>query len=276
MKQILLLLLAVSFFLVPSCNKPVSTGGQNLQSDTFYDAANTAAQVEMYFDDPLTVLFQVGVSGNLFARTSQNQISACTNISILPADTVTYPKTITVNFGNGCIGEDGRERSGSIVGTLSEKLSTPGSMLTINLNNYAVGGVRISGTRSMSNISMTDTIRLNSEIRNGAVAYPTGQAVTYTDSLIIVEIPGSGAINPAETSFTLNGSGTMNVGYGDALSITIIQSLIQALGCKYFVAGQFSLHQDNKTAVVDFGTGTCSGVITISVYGQSAQTTLPE
>ncbi|HUX85000.1 MAG TPA: hypothetical protein VMV20_07180 [Chitinophagaceae bacterium] len=275
MKKILGLLTVAALFAGTSCTKPNSKGGQPLESDSTFNAANTAAQVELFYDDPLNILLQLssGSDSSSFYRTSSGLVSACTNITVLPADTTTYPKTVTMDFGNGCVGPDGRERSGKVVAVLSGKLNIPGSTMNINLNNFAIGGIRVSGSRLLTNVSMNDTMRLTSVIHNGVVSQLTRLDLGYSDSLFLKEIPEAAGDPP---TFTIGGTASLNLGYGNPVLIQITQPLVKVITCKYFISGQFGIHQDAKSATVDFGPGLCTGVITINVNGQSGQTTLPD
>ncbi len=275
MKKLLGILAGFSLFYGPSCTKPASGNGNGLESDSTFNVANTAAQVEMYYDDPLTILLQVstGPDSGSFYRTSSGEVSACTNITMVPADTTTYPKTITMDFGNGCVGPDGRERSGKVVATLSGKINIPGSTMNITLTNFSIGGIRISGNRLLTNVSMNDTMRLTSVIHNGLVSQLTRYDLDYSDSLFLKELPGMSGEPP---TYTIGGTGYLNLGYGDPVLIQITQPLVRVITCKYFISGQFGIHQDAHSATVDFGPGLCTGVISINVNGQSAQTTLPD
>src|SRR5262249_14395127 len=62
-------------------------------------------------------------------------IGLCATITVTPNDS-TYPKTITIDFGDSCVGLDGKLRSGKIIANLTAPLRKPGSVLTVTLENF--------------------------------------------------------------------------------------------------------------------------------------------
>jgi hypothetical protein len=75
----------------------------------------------------------------------------CTQVSIVPYDTTSLPKTITLTFPeSGCYCTDGNTRSGQIKITSFGLLKTINSKFTINLSNYSVNGININGIKKIS------------------------------------------------------------------------------------------------------------------------------
>jgi hypothetical protein len=89
-------------------------------------------------------------------------IGLCASITVTPNDG-TYPKTITIDFGDACVGLDGKLRSGKIIISLTAPLRQPGSVLTISLENFYINHIHIEGTKTISNLSENGATKFSVE-----------------------------------------------------------------------------------------------------------------
>ena len=90
----------------------------------------------------------------------------CLVMQIVPYDTITWPKTITLDFPtNNCIGYDGLIRSGQLIITATGSLYSLNSVFTIALQNYSVNTISVSGIKKLSVNNIT-----------------AGKPVAFTDS----------------------------------------------------------------------------------------------
>jgi hypothetical protein len=80
---------------------------------------------------------------------------------------------IEINFGDGCEGPDGKVRKGIIVVEYSGHWLVSGSKIWTILKNFYVDGIKIEGTRLMTNVSeVSGTLVFTLAIMEGKVTWP--------------------------------------------------------------------------------------------------------
>src|SRR5215203_5762648 len=175
-----------------SCQKDLSSANNTSvteeQAATYSEESSMA---EASFDDAEDVATtaadeegnasEFGINGRLFQplfTELRAAIGDCAEITITPNDS-TYPKTITINFGNGCLGRDGKFRSGAIVVHLTAPLRRPGSVVTISFRNYYLNRVHLEGSKIISNLSDPPVHKWRVEVAGGKVTFPTGRGYSY-------------------------------------------------------------------------------------------------
>ncbi|HVB04191.1 MAG TPA: hypothetical protein VNE41_10795 [Chitinophagaceae bacterium] len=267
-------LLIFPAFLLPSCRQ--KSQDTYVSSDSLYYAADTAAQASVYFADPLNILLQAAIQSGFFTQTTGPEpFMNCGTLRFQP-DSTFYPKTITLDFGKNCSGTDGRIRSGKIVALLSGPFASIGDSIRIILDSFYIGNIRMTDTESVYNISSSDTLDLLIRVTGGSMLFSGKQSITYSDSLVATELPSNSSLPPLALSFSITGSATMGLSSGQPLEINVLQGLIWDMACKYFTSGNFTLQDGNRSAVVDFGTGSCSGLAQVTINKQNLQIILPQ
>lgn len=204
--------------------------------------------------------------GRVFA---EKTIPACATVT---HDSVT--KTITIDFGTGCIGPDGKTRYGKIIVTYTKRLYIPGAKLKIELENYAVDSLQIEGTKTIENVSasIVSNISLTTTLKDGKITWPDGTFATreFTRTRTWVRQP-----NPINDEFHVDGMiyGTRRT--GDSYSANIISTLIFKRKCRIQgihipVQGLKLIKRTGKPdLLVDFGDGDCDHLVTLTKNGKS-------
>lgn len=268
------LVIAASF---SSCKKVVH---QNIQ------AANNTSVSLTAFDD---VLKQVGHAADNGVALDMVQdtlwplyTSACAMVSLAPLGSA-YPKTLTIDYGNGCVGLDGQWRSGTIVAVFSGDYRAEGTEITIELTDYTVDQYSPTGMMTVNNNGTQDTtMTFSVSVTEGHVEWD-GKAVKWNAELTRV---WSGGV--ATGFYTDNGSGdslgvdglnddlyliTGTISGNDRIehpySAEILTALQLQTGCAYVEMGELSIHPTNyNEGVIDFGDGSCNQQATIEIDGQ--------
>src|SRR5687767_2047473 len=122
-----------------SCQKDLSsTSNEPVTEEQATAYSEESSMAEASFDDAEDIATtaadeegnasEYGINGRgfhpLFTEL-RAAIGNCAEITVTPNDS-TYPKTITIDFGNGCLGRDGKFRSGAIIVHLTAPLRRPG------------------------------------------------------------------------------------------------------------------------------------------------------
>lgn len=229
-------------------------------------------------------------SKNLQVEKDSDQVSSyfinCAAMYRVPAfpDT-TYPRTITADFGSGCVGNDGRLRSGKVVVTLFERWQKETAHYSVATENYTVDGffiememeVNKDGRNSEGSIESTVTVS------DGKIIATSGDSVTFENTTTIAWKEGeytsyftAGVDGVTDDVFTIEGSGSGIATDGVAYKYSITKALWKQIGCKWIKLGTIDFNPDGFVKqTVDFGDGQCDNYATVTIGKSTNQINLP-
>ena len=197
--RITLAAIAVVFsaFLFTSCQKENSTSGTDaLTADQAADFADESTQADASFSD-VEDLGMIAAEEDGAASTGRGyhplfeelrlRTGACANITVTPNDS-TYPKTITIDFGDGCLGPDGKFRKGAIIIHLTAPIRQSGAVATITFRNFYLNRAHIEGTKILTNLSSGGNVKFTVQVVNGAVTFPNGRGWQYDELKAVTQM----------------------------------------------------------------------------------------
>jgi hypothetical protein len=278
-----LLLSLVSLSMLPACRKAIT------QTTAASDVANVATD-DVEADGTFTQVSNdvSGVSDDIgFAGTEVgNDITPanplanhCYTVTIAPLTAGVFPKTVTIDFGTGCLCKDGRTRKGKIIAIFTGRLKIPGSKVTATFDGYYVNNVHVEGTLVIDNNSTADIKRFTRTVIDGKLSKPNGNYISWNANFTATQTTGLGTPNyywDDEFDITGNASGQTNRS-GNIVDWTraIDQPLHKKVSCKWFDKGSVAVTINSKSGVIDFGNGTCDNKATITYNGITKEITLP-
>ena len=256
---VLVILFSLIFF---SCRK----------SDRDLDTDLSAAENNSLSENILTGVIKS--IGQFTDTTWQIRSSTCAVSSIVPTDTFTFPKTLTINFGtSNCLCADGNQRRGVITANFSGKYRDSLTVINITLTNYYHNDNSIiTGSFSITNKGRNASGHLNYliNVQNAAINTSSG-SISLNCSQNMEWISGEATIfNPFDDIYSITGASSGRGIDGNSFTSTINTPLIIALNCAYIEKGSFTLSPANlSNRVVDFGSGNCDNQATISINSKS-------
>lgn len=290
MKKILPLLLLA--FVWTSCQKDDITSDQDileLESSQLTSESDGEAE-SVYndvFDDVMGVNDEVGLGGTgIFGRLNNCPVVTVTRIG---AGTP-FPVRITMDFGTtGCVGRDGRTRRGKIITLYTNRLVVPGAIATTTFDGYYVDSTKVEGTHKVTNsgtgqIGNPPAFQYTVNVVDGKLSRPSGHFIEWNSTKVVTQIEGMVTSAPFDDWFRIEGSSRGRVSRNGRLSVfesTVTEPLIKKFVCRWLVKGRVrtvrisSSAPNSWVAVLDFGTGTCDNLATITVNGVTRQITLP-
>jgi hypothetical protein len=145
-------------------------------------------------------------------------------ITVEPFDFVTFPKTTTVDFGDGTLCEDGITRKGIITIVSTKWYGKEGSLHTSTFNDYYHGKFKVEGTHVVENLGKNedDFLEFSVSINNGKVTAEDGESVSFSEESFRTWIAGSNTpLNIWDDEYLLEGvqSGTSSKGVDYTLTI---------------------------------------------------------
>lgn len=182
--------------------------------------------------------------------------------------------TITIDFGDGCKGPDGKVRSGIIFITYTGRLFVPGSVWTITSRGYTVNRKLLEGTKTITNISesIRDNVSFHKLLEGGKITWPDGTFATREVDKAFTWIR---ADNPLLDEVHVDGVASGMTRRGVAYKATIISTIVWKRACRLRgicipVQGLKLLERrDHPDMLIDFGDGQCDALVTITKNGQS-------
>lgn len=232
-------------------------------------AVESASVSEDASDDALEVVGQI-----------ETQLTVAGGRSSSTCATVTKDienKTITIDFGDGCVGHYGRERSGKIIIAYSGIVGDSLSNRIITFENYFVNNKGISGTIELRDIEINDAGNLQStkKLIDLKVTFPSGEYVVFNGSRTRELISGYADKDPANNVYRITGSVTGQSTTGRSFTHEITTPIIANWSCAAEgnfarVSGVVEMTKlggyGTRKRIVDYGDGACDNIITITTF----------
>ncbi|MBK6840009.1 MAG: hypothetical protein IPG90_18410 [Bacteroidetes bacterium] len=260
---------AVTALLMTSACKKDNQNSDN--KDDFSNSASDMGQVENIYSDVDNMVAQASETGAIDQRLAapsedlQFNFSGC---ALVTRDTVNH--TLTIDFGTGCTGQDGRLRSGKVIVTYTGGgYFTPGASWTITFDNYFVNSRHIEGTRTVTNNGFNSSNNMNWHISavNMKVTRTDGTWRTWNSERTREMIAGYGDSLHINDIYKVNGTATSTHSSGDVFN-AVITDLIRDNSCYWITSGTIAITPPNGVLrTIDFGNGSCDDLATVTKNG---------
>lgn len=293
----------ISLLVFGSCKKETSA---DTAQEEFASQASSEADAESddifneVFDNVMGVNADVafggtGVFGRMNPGTSGTgetaRVNACPDVTITHLSTTNlFPVRVVMDFGTGCIGRDGRTRSGKIITEYTNRLMVPGAKALTVFDNYTVDSIKVQGTHVITNQSdpITTTCATHKwkvVVERAKLTKPNGNYIEWNSIRTITQDAGMCTIfNPLDDIYKIDGNANGKVKRGDLLiawNSEITEPLIKKFSCRWIVKGIIRNARLNLTtnspwvATINYGPGTCDNQAVVAINGVSHNITLP-
>ena len=260
---------AISFLLVAflfSCQKESSQNSSASTEEETVLSASESMEAEASFDDVADVAMvaadeEDAASGGRFSGTQRFLpafpelrllIGDCATVEVYPNDS-TYPKTITINFGDSCVGRDGKTRKGKIVLHLTGPIRRSGSVLTITFVDFYLNRAHLEGTKIITNLSENHTIKFTVQVVGGKVTWPGGRGFKYESFKYKKQIEGMDTRYVRDNVFEITGESKTEFNNGLKIKINTVDPLIKKVICPWISDGTLKIVINERTLKLDYG-----------------------
>lgn len=272
---------------LPSCKKE-STGNDPASSDPVNETlavteSRDEAETDAQYDDVFNItasmnskqtgedlgvgvnvsgLFELGdVSGNVTGR--------CFTITVAPAIPHVFPKTVTIDFGDGCLCRDGKYRKGKIVSIYTNPMQVPGAITSTTFVNYYVDSFKIEGTHVSENTSTSNMQGWKLSVIDGKITNTaSGRWRKWNSTKSVLQVEGNGTSHyPLDDVYKITGSARSLNSAGHTWASLVVEPLIKKFTCRWIVKGTVRLFKDGQEALLDYGNGDCDNQAIIYVNG---------
>lgn len=252
----------ISLVVLASCKKLLDL--QDLAGGT--QAAEDNAIAQQLFQD----LYKQVEDGAQGEDSLRNPL--CPNITISFTQQVVFPATAVIDFGTGCQGADGKFRSGQINVVFQRRWRDQGLVCTATTSNYTVNGYRLSGTKTITNDGRNaqQQLMFHVEVSNAVITAPDGRTITYTADTHYTWEAGETTVGILDDVYTIYGTanGVGRDGRAYTMSVAQTSPLRWVASCNdlHVVSGILSVTPTGFAArTIDFGSGACDKVVTLTV-----------
>jgi hypothetical protein len=179
-------------------------------------------------------------------------IGDCAEITITPNDS-TYPKTITIDFGNGCLGRDGKFRSGAVIVHLTAPLRRSGSVVTITFRDYYVNRVHLEGTKTISNLSEPPMHKWSVQVVGGKVTFPTGRGYSYQSIKVKTQVEGMDTRIVRDDVYEITSRSQTEFNSGLTITLNTETPLVKKVECPWISDGKLKIKINDRILFLDYG-----------------------
>lgn len=182
----------------------------------------------------------------------RQRIGDCATITVTPNDS-TYPKTVTIDFGDSCRGRDGKLRSGQLVLHFTGPIRRPGSVVTLTFVNYYVNYIHIEGTKIFENLSEPPTNKWRIEAVNCKVTFPSGRWFTYNGVKNVTQIAGMLTNQVRDDVYRITGRSVTVFRNGTTINVDTDDPLIKKVSCPWISEGTLKIKINARVFKLDYG-----------------------
>lgn len=284
--------LTFSILFITSCTKENSSASDQQEIEASAVSSESDGQAEIIFnnvfDDAMGVNEEVGLGGTgVFGR-----INSCPTVTLTRLNPPNpFPVRVVLDFGTGCVGNDGHFRKGKVITEYTKRLIEPAAIATTTFDGFYFDSVKVEGTHRITNTSTavsgntTPNRSFRVEVINGKLTRPNTDYVEWNSTKTITQIEGLTTAIPLDDIFRVEGSARGKTKRGPLLTLwesTIIEPLIKRFNCHWIVKGKVrtvrvaAAVNSPWVAVLDFGNGICDNIAWVTINnGTPRQITLP-
>jgi hypothetical protein len=273
-----MLVLASGFaFIGTSCSSDFTSATDSALAVTATDEAQAATLNDEVVSEADLYVNTAASTGYMAVKSEET--STAPTITITSKDSVTFPKTITIDFGTtGFTGKRGNVLKGKLIVVISDKMWKANSSKTITFDNFYVNDNKISGSKTITNNGLNAGNNPNWTLSvNDTITRTDGTTIVWISERTRERVDNGGTpLIYADDKYSITGtsSGVNAKGKAYTMVIDATHPLIIYNNYPHFVQGSVTITSDTRTAVLDYGDGTKDNKATVTINGVTKDITL--
>jgi hypothetical protein len=188
---------------------------------------------------------------------------------VISNTTDTYPKTITLDYGDSTVIHHGRVLKGVVTIEISAPARTDGSTRKMTFKNFVIDSIAVNGTSISVFKGDNKTSAVENYTEDVVFNYDNGTEVTWKGEKKRDWVEGlSTDTVRSDDVIKITGKANAAITGGSVYLKEITVPLVRKGSCKYITEGVIQLTVDNKlVSSVDYGTGECDASATLTKDG---------
>ncbi len=277
---------AVIILSITSCKKELSsTPAEETPAEiaASTEVVTDEAIAEEQFDDVFNITASISaedageeigmgtnVSGLAEAGSTLSPTSPrCFTVTVVPRQPGVFPKTVTIDFGNGCLGRDGKYRKGKIVTIYTNRMLIPGAKISTTFIGYHVDSFHIEGTHITANTSTSNMQGWEVKVIDGKITNTNNSRWRkWNSTKNVLQTEGNGTSNfPLDDVYKITGNGNGSNSAGHYWYTLVTKPLIKKFTCRWISEGKIQLTRNNRQVFLDYGDGRCDRLAVLYING---------
>lgn len=254
-------------FFISCSNEELNTleelSPEEIQNTVLVD--DLSSDINNLLDDDDDVLFK--------EVNNKSSIDNCRTRTV-DVDTTNETVTVTLDFGEGCLGKRGRELKGKIL--ILYKKEVEGYSKQISFEDFFTDGHQVEGSKSITKIK--ENTNGNKEATHSidvTITLASGEVLILEGTRVHEKIEGNITDSREDDVYLISGSRKFTNKNGLIFTSTIVKSLRREYSCKFIVSGVKEVSKDGIIHTLDFGSGECDDkVVLTDENGESKEITL--
>ena len=182
----------------------------------------------------------------------RRRIGDCATITVTPDDG-SYPKTVLIDFGNGCLGADGKWRRGKLELHFTAPIRQPNAVVTLTYIDFFLNRASIKGKKIFKNKSENGVIKFTIQAVGIEVTYPNGRGYKYNGMKEVTQVRGMNTNTVRDDVYEIEGQATINLHNGPVIHVKTDTPLIKKVACHWISKGVLEIRIQNKVFLLDYG-----------------------
>jgi len=185
-----------------------------------------------------------------------------------------FPKTITIDYGEGCTGSKGLEKTGIITLHMTDTILNTGAEYTVTFEDMTMGNRTIEKTANVFNETVDNgpTV-IRSEYVMTSTVVSEGTTLVMVREFNETRIWESGFLTPEieDDVFWKSGSGSLTINDEPKFDRNIVEDLLIDRSCDYPKQGIIQISRGDETMTIDYGDGECDNLALVTKDGESEE-----
>lgn len=246
-----------------SCQKENSFNSEPPLSDEqvqLYAEESREAEISLGDGDDLVLITAeeeglAAAGGRPFLPTFEElrlRIGNCATITVTPEDG-SYPKTILIDFGTGCLCPDGKWRKGKLELHFTAPIRQPHAVVTLTFIDYFLNRASIKGKKIFKNKTENGVFKFSIQAIGIDVEFPNGRGYKYNGKKDVEQVAGMATLSLRDDVYEITGLATIKLNNGPVIHLKTNSALVKKIACAWISNGVLQIKIKNKTYLLDFG-----------------------
>jgi hypothetical protein len=233
-----------------------------------------SASIDVVNELDIQTATQVSFEKLTSKKTEKSLTGSCAVVTMDP-QTITFPKTFYVNFGDGCT-TNSITRKGKLKITFSGLITETGSTMTVERVNYYVNGNKVEGKIVYKNTTTSpNTPQWTRTITDGKFTNSKGEIFLNSGTHTVKQTTGVSTPSLDDNIYEMTeGTHTVNKENGAKIILTVLESIVKKHSCDYVSKGKLKVESILLNGVIDYGNGDCDNKGTYTQGGIAFPITL--
>ncbi len=254
----------------------------SLMTTSCEKSANNSTDVITAEDDALSTLMFDDAFGevddammSMETRIYGGQLKAATGVTCKtvtveqPDDSTFWPRTVTIDYGDGCTGLNGRVRKGKIIVVVNGRYIDEGYSRTTTFEGFSIDDYQMEGTKTVTNEghNANGNMTFSVHLEGGRLITPDGTEMARNYDRVREWVAGSDTpMLRWDDEYLITGEATGTNRNGVTYTRTIMDPLHVSRQCPWIMSGSVQLVSESHADILlDYGDGTCDRLATVTV-----------